>query len=140
MKFVCDAGDASWFRIETLAEATFESREMKHAVERYFKDSHDRAVKAYVPPAGARLSEQNIGLKSHIERWMPIFLTLRNRDGAPLITAMLPPGGKDHPAFRPIIVGPSNADPYRDYPMAINLLGQHFRMTLDPERCYPYKR
>ena len=43
---------------------------------------------------------------------MPIFLTLRDGEGTALVTAMLPPAGKDERAFRPIIVGASNSDPY----------------------------
>src|SRR5262249_45836766 len=37
MQFVCDAPPKTWFRIETEGEATLESREMNHAVEKYFK-------------------------------------------------------------------------------------------------------
>jgi hypothetical protein len=53
---------------------------------------------------------------------------------------MLPPAGKDERAFRPIIVGFSNGDPYPEHGEAIRKLGEHFRMTLDPVRCYPYRR
>ena len=100
----------------------------------------EKAAKSYKPPAGARLSEQNIGLKSHIERSMPIFLTLRDREGKGLVTAMLPPKGMDPKQHRPILVGPSNADPYKDYQGAINMLAVHYDMPLDAERCYPYRR
>jgi len=55
--------------------------------------------------------EQEIGLKAHIQREMPLFLTLRDGDGNPLATAMLPPGGKDDRSFRPIIVGPATPIP-----------------------------
>ncbi len=140
MQYVCDAGAATWFRIETLAEAALESRAMSHAVERYFRDAEETAAKSYTPPPGARLSEQNIGLRAHITRRMPLFLTLRDREGAALVTAMLPPAGAGPANFRPILVGPNNSDPYRDYPGAINLLAQHFDVTLDAARCYPYRR
>ena len=140
MQYVCDAGAATWFRIETLAEAVQESALMSHAVERYFRDAEEKAAKSYQPPPGARISEQNIGLKAHIKGSMPIFLTLRDREGTALVTAMLPPAGANLDQFRPILVGPSNADPYRDYPGAINVLAQHFDITLDPARCYPYRR
>ncbi len=140
MQYVCDAGAATWFRIETLAEAVQESQLMSHAVERYFRDAEEKAAKSYVPPPGARLSEQNIGLKAHIKRSMPLFLTLRDREGTGLVTAMLPPKGVEPKQFRPILVGPNNSDPYKDYPGAINMLAQHFDVVLDPDRCYPYRR
>ena len=95
MQYVCDAGAATWFRMETLAEAVQESQLMSHAVERYFRDAEEKAAKSYQPPPGARLSEQNIGLKGHIKRSMPLFLTLRDREGTALVTAMLPPAGAD---------------------------------------------
>ncbi len=140
MQYVCDAGAATWFRIETMAEAAQESLMMSHAVERYFRDAEEKAVKSYTPPPGARLSEQNIGLKGHIKRSMPMFLTLRNGEGTALVTAMLPPAGVDPSSFRPILVGPNNADPYKEHIAAISVLAQHFDLTLDPGRCYPYRR
>jgi len=84
--------------------------------------------------------EQEIGLKAHIQREMPLFLTLRDDEGNPLVTAMLPPGGQDDRSFRPIIVGLANADPYVDYADAIKALGQHFGLALERGRCYPYRR
>jgi hypothetical protein len=53
---------------------------------------------------------------------------------------MLPPAGRDDRAFRPIIVGPDNSDPYPEHGAAIGALGEHFGLTLDPARCYPYRR
>src|SRR4051812_2033382 len=44
---------------------------------------------------------------------MPIFLTLRDAEGATLVTAMLPPVGQDERSFRPVIVGVANSDPSR---------------------------
>lgn len=140
MQYTCDAGEGTWFRIETLAEAALESRAMNHAVERYFRDMHEKAAQSFVPPAGARISEQNIGLKAHIESAMPLFLTLRDREGTALVTAMLPPNGIEQDDFRPIVVGHSNADPYKEHMAAIGALAQHFDLTLDPGRCYPYRR
>jgi hypothetical protein len=140
MQFVCDALPKTWFRIETEAEACLESRAMDHAVERYFRLAHQQAVRAYVPPAGGRVIEQNIGLKAHVQRVMPVFLTLRDNEGNALVTAMLPPAGVSVTAFRPIIVGRANADPYPEHGAAIKVLGEHFRLTLDPARCYPYRR
>ena len=112
MEFVCDAVDGkTWFRLETEAEAVAESDVMKHAVEKYFRREREKAVQSYQPAQPSSI-ERDIGLKSHVTRAMPIFLTLRERDGTPLATAMLPPLGQDDPHFRIIIVGPSNGDPY----------------------------
>jgi hypothetical protein len=109
---------------------------MDHAVDRYFCQAYQQAVETYVPPRSAHYIEQNIGLKAHVQRAMPIFLTLRDGEGTALVTAMLPPAGKDERAFRPIVVGFSNGDPYPEHGEAIRKLGEHFRMTLDPAR-YP---
>jgi hypothetical protein len=82
MKYVCDApGAKTWFRIETEAEAILESRAMNHAVEKHFRLAHDEAAKTYVPPRSGPFIEQNIGLKAHIQRVMPVFLTLRDGEG-----------------------------------------------------------
>jgi hypothetical protein len=140
MQFVCDAPPKTWFRIETEGEACLESQAMNHAVEKYFRLAKEQAVQAYVPPAGGRLIEQNIGLKAHIQRVMPLFLTLRDGEGNTLVTAMLPPAGLDERAFRPIIVGRNNGDPYPEHGEAIKTLGAHFSLSLDPARCYPYRR
>ena len=73
---------------------------------------------------------------------MPLFLTLRDSDGTGLVTAMLPPGGID-PAdtpFRPIVVGPGNADTYPAHGDAIEKLAAHFGLALDREHCFPYRR
>ena len=69
---------------------------------------------------------------------MPIFLTLRDREGNALVTAMLPPGGKDDASFRIIIVGPSNGDPYPSHAVSIEALGKQYGITLDRARCFPY--
>jgi hypothetical protein len=72
---------------------------------------------------------------------MPLFLTLRDPVGKALVTAMLPPKGKDEKSFKPIIiVGFDNADPYPEHGAAIRQLGKHFGFSLDPARCYPYRR
>jgi len=140
MQFVCDAPPYTWFRIETKAEAALESRDMDHAVEKYFIQAHALAAASYVPPKSARPIERNIGLKAHIQRSMPWFLTLRDREGKALVTAMLPSGGKEERGFRPIIVGFANADPYKEHAAAIRTLANHFGLTLDPDRCFPYRR
>lgn len=140
MQFVCEAPPKTWFRIETEGEATLKSRAMNHAVEKYFKQAYEQAAKTYVPPKTGLYIEQNIGLKAHIQRAMPLFLTLRDGEGNALVTAMLPPTGQDERAFRPIIVGAGNNDPYPEHGEAIRALAQHYGLTLDPGRCYPYRR
>jgi hypothetical protein len=140
MKYVCDApGSRTWFRIESEAEAATESDLMQHAVEKYFHKEIERATHSYQPSSTVFI-EQEIGLKSHLQRAMPLFLTLRADDGTALVTAMLPPRGKDDGGFRPIIVGARNADPYADHADAIRALAQHFRIALDRARCFPYRR
>ena len=140
MQYVCDAGPLTWFRFETLGEAIQESAAMNHAVERFFRDAHDKATQAYVPPKSMAAFEQKIGLKAHIQKSMPLFLTLRDKDGTALATAMLPPSGLDAKGFRPVIVGPANADPFPAHAEAIKNLAAHYKLTLDPLRCYPYRR
>lgn len=140
MQYVCDAQDLTWFRLETEAEAAAESQLMDHAVEKYFQKAYDDAVRAWAPPASVPAMEQNIGLKAHIERTMPRFLTLRNNEGTALVTAMLPPDDRDLRALRPVIVGHGNSDPYNEYAEAIEALGRHVNLDLDPDVCFPYRR
>ena len=140
MKYVCDApGGNTWFRIETESEAASESDGMRHAVEKFFRKEQEKAIQSFQPPSKVYF-EQEIGLKAHIQREMPLFLTLRDGEGNPLVTAMLPPSGLDDKSFRPIIVGIANADPYVEHADAIRALGQHFSLTLERGRCYPYRR
>ena len=138
MKYVCDAcGGKTWFRIETEAEATAEAGLMQHKVEKYFCQEKDKATKSFVPSSRVPF-EQEIGLTAHIQREMPLFLTLRDGEGNALVTAMLPPGGQEPERFSPIIVGVSNTDPYPEHGEAIRALGDHFGIKLDRARCYPY--
>jgi hypothetical protein len=139
MQYVCDAPKGlTWFRLETQAEAEAEAKLMRHAVDRYFARHFTMAEESYAPPEGAPRFEQSIGLKDHIARSMPIFLTLRANDGAGLATAMLPPGGRVHATFKGIIVGPDNSDPYPLYERAIDALGDHYGLELPRALCYPY--
>jgi len=132
---VCDAyGGKTWFRIETEAEAAAESRVMRHKIEKYFCQERDKAIKSFQPSSGV-LFEQEIGLTAHIQREMPLFLTLRDGEGNALVTAMLPPGGRNRDGFSPIIVGVANSDPYPEHAGAIRALGGHFGIVLDRERC-----
>ena len=100
MQYVCDAPNGkAWFRIETEGEAVHESRLMSHTVEKYFRREREKAVQSWRPERPNAI-ERDIGLKAHVEREMPLFLTLRDREGNALTTAMLPPGGKDRGGFR----------------------------------------
>lgn len=140
MNFVCDAPDnKAWFQIETEAEAILESDAMRHAVEKYFRREEAKARERYQPASCAGI-ERDIGLKAHVQRTMPMFLTLRDREGNALATAMLPPGGGGDLSFGAIIVGVENADPYIAQSAAIEALGQHLGIMLSRERCFPYKR
>ncbi|HXR86804.1 MAG TPA: hypothetical protein VN728_07540 [Stellaceae bacterium] len=140
MRYVVDAPNGkSWFRLETEGEAAQESQLMRHNVEKYFRIEREKAVQSYQPVSKSFI-EQDIGLNAHIQRAMPLFLTLRDQDGKALVTAMLPPGGKTDAGASCIIVGPGNADPYPTEGDAIKALGAHFGLTLERERCYPYRR
>src|SRR5262245_63644607 len=93
MQYVCDAPNGkTWFRIETEGEAVHESRLMGHTVEKYFRREREKAVQSWHPERPNAI-ERDIGLEAHVQREMPLFLTLRDRDGNALTTAMLPPGG-----------------------------------------------
>jgi hypothetical protein len=138
MQYVCDAKKGrTWFRIETDAEAEEETRLMHHAVEKFFCRERERARKSYVPGPGL---ERDIGLKAHLARMSPLFLTLRADDGEALATAMLPPRGREDKDFHIIIVGPENADPYVSNADAIAALAKHYGLSLPRVRCYPYAR
>jgi len=140
MKYECDAPDRrTWFRIETEAEAEQESNVMDHAVAKYFTRERENAKRSY-RPSSTTYFEQNIGLQAHLQREMPVFLTLRDANGEALVTAMLPPAGRSQPNFRMIIVGKANSDPYPEHEAAIKALGAHFGLILDRARCFPYGR
>jgi hypothetical protein len=139
MKFICDAPDGKvWFRIETEFEAQQESVLMQHAVEKYFRREWEKAAQNYQPPPATSYIERDIGLNDHIQREMPLFLTLRDAEGNGLATAMLPPGGRYTASFHIIIVGRANRDPYPSEREAIGALGKLFGLTLDRGSCFPY--
>ena len=140
MQYVCDAPDGgTWFRLETEAEAAQESALMGHAVEKHYRRSAEQAACSF-DPTGIPFIEQDIARGVHTERSMPVFLTLRDAEGEALATAMLPPRLRPDPAFRCILVGRGNADPYPDHGAAIAALARHLRMNLEREACYPYRR
>jgi len=140
MKYVCDApGGKTWFRIETDAEADRESELMRHAVAKYFRREREKALAAWKPPASATAIERDIGLNAFVARTMPVFLTLRDDEGEGLATAMLAPEARDEDtAFRTIIVGPANSDPYEAHADAIAALEKHLASDLPRGGCYPY--
>jgi hypothetical protein len=139
MRYVCDApGGRTWFRLETEAEAEAEAALMRHAVDKHFRRYQTAARESYRAPAGAPTFEQSIGLKDHIARSMPVFLTLRAADGEGLATAMLPPQGRNQVNFKIVIVGPDNSDPYVAHEDAIEALELHYGLVLEREDCFPY--
>ena len=139
MRYVCEAPDgATWFRLETEAEAEAEAALMRHSVDKYFRRFEAAARETYRAPQSAAGFEQAIGLKDHVARVMPVFLTLRADDGEGLATAMLPPGGRNQVNFKIVIVGPENGDPYIAHDKAIEALAQHFGIELPREECFPY--
>ncbi len=142
MQYVCDApGRKTWFRLETEAEAAAESAMMGHAVDKYFIRALTLARESYRPSSGL---ERDIGLKAHIARSAPLFLTLRADDGEGLATAMLPPDPVLKSArakserLQIIIVGPGNADPYPEHAAAIKALARHYALDLPRDSCFPY--
>ncbi len=139
MRYVCDAPKGrTWFQIETQAEADMEGELMTHAVARFFERAVAAARETYQPRAGLAFIERDIGLKDHVARTAPLFLTLRDAEGAGLATAMLPPKGRTANGHRIIIVGPGNADPYREHADAIEVLARYLGYRLDRESCFPY--
>ncbi len=140
MQYVCDAPNGKvWFRIETEGEAAHESRLMSHTVEKYFRREWENAVQSWRPKQPNAI-ERDIGLAAHVQREMPLFLTLRDREGNALTTAMLPPAATMAAGFASSSLAASNADPYPEQEPAIAALGAHFGLTLDRDRCFPYRR
>jgi hypothetical protein len=138
MEYVCDAPhNRTWFRLVTEGEAVAESVGMRHAVEKHYRRERERALEAFHPTTSVFI-EQDINKEDHIRRSMPLFLTLRDQEGAALVTAMLPPKAKGGGGC--IIVGPGNADPYPEHGDAIKALADHYRISLDRSSCYPYRR
>ena len=118
MRYVCDApGARTWFRIETEEEACQESALMRHSMAQRFHLEMDKARQSF-RPVSAVFIEGEIGLKAHLLREMPLFLTLRDAEGAPLATAMLPQAACP-PSVRPIILGKGNIDPSMSYADAV---------------------
>jgi len=138
MQYVCDAPNKkTWFRIETEGEAMMEAEAMHHSLDYRFRHAREAAIGSYMPPAQLRPFERNIGLGAHIARTMPLFLTLRDNEGTPLATAMLPQSAcGDYP---PSVVGPDYADAYRSEDGAIAALEKHLGRTLRRESYNPFE-
>ena len=84
MKYICDAPKhRTWFRLESETEAEAESELMQHAVAKHFAIAWTKARASFVP-ASSRYIEQEIGLKAHIQREMPLFLTWNAHVPVPL--------------------------------------------------------
>ncbi len=136
MRYVCDApGGKTWFSMETQSEADAESSAMQHAVAKHFQRAVEAARMTYQPREGLASFERDIGLKDHVTRTTPLFLTLRAGDGEALATAMIP---RSLSGGRIIIVGPANNDPWPEHASAIAALGDHFGRLLPRSECYPY--
>ena len=139
MEYICDApGDRTWFRLVSEGEAVMESEVMRHAVEKYFRREWEKASKSFKPLTSV-FFEQDIGLAAHIQREMPFFLTLRDEEGTPLVTAMLPSGGRRDRSFG---LHHRRAGQYRSLQAARRCdraLAEHFDMPLDRAHCYPYR-
>ena len=140
MQYVCDAPKGkTWFRIETEGEAAHEvAPDAPHSREIFLPRAGEGSP--ILASGAAQRDRARHRPRGPCTAEMPLFLTLRDREGNALATAMLPPGGKDRGGFRIIIVAASNADPYPEQDAAIAALGAHFGLTLDRHRCFPYGR
>jgi len=138
MEYVCDApGDKTWFRIETENEAALEAIATTGKVAFIFDVEHKAACQSYRPHDRLRPIERDICLGAHLRRFMPQFLTLRDREGAALATALLPPRGlEEEYCYLPSVFGPEGSDPYAAQADAIRALEKHF----DLEICKPVSK
>ncbi len=83
---------------------------MHHSLDHRFRHAREAAARTYRPSPRLRPFERDIGLGAHIARTMPMFLTLRDPEGTPLATALLPQTRDcDYP---PSVVGPDYSDPF----------------------------
>lgn len=85
MLHVCDAPDGkTWFRLESEIEAEQESDLMGHAVAKHFVRERKKAEASFKPASSVSF-EGNIGRDAHVQREMPLFVTLRNQDGKSVV-------------------------------------------------------
>ena len=83
--------------------------------------------------------EQEIGLKDHVQRGgLPLFLTLRDEDGVGLVTAMVPPEGREERGFRCHPGRPRRPNPRRRASPMLRWASR-LGVALTPARCYPYR-
>jgi len=131
MRYVCDASERlAWFRLETEGEAVSESVETHAGVAYFFREARRTALLSYRPRADLSFFERDIGLEAHIQRAMPLFLTLRDRDGTALVTAMLPPAGKDSGSHSIFVWGAGGVDPYESHALALQVLETKFDLSI----------
>ena len=136
MQYICDApGKKTWFRIESEGEAMAEAEAMRHSLDYRFRHERAAAIASYKPSDKLRPFERDIGLGAHIARTMPIFLTLRDNEGTPLATAMLPQNcSEDAPCAS--VVGPEYGDAFRAEDAAIDALEKHYGVRLKRGRAF----
>ena len=133
MQYVCDApGRKTWFRIETEGEAIQEAEAMHHSLDYRFRHERSAAIASYAPSPELRPIERNIGLDAHVARTMPMFLTLRDADGTPLATVLLPQS-RDCGGTAPSVVGPDYSDASAAQADAIAVLEKHLGAVLRRE-------
>ena len=127
------------FGLETEGEATRESENMCHAVERYYRREREKAAQTFRPRSDGLLRAGDWSQGPHPARNAAIpDVARRERRGSRHRHAA--PRGREDRSFRTIIVGRDNGDPYLQYGDAIRALGRHFGTSLERARCYPYRR
>jgi len=140
MQYVCEApGRKVWFRIESSAEAALESAVMKNAIEFQYENAHRAAIQTYQPSSRLHFVERDIGLKSHIARTMPMFLTLRDGEGKHLVNAVLPPCGREDDTFACRIVGPGGMDALTAEADAVEVLEKHFGLSVHKKHSVSHR-
>jgi hypothetical protein len=112
---------------------------MRHALENHFVAERQRAVAKFRARPALTGIERDIGLDAYALRAMPLFLTLRDQEGMPLASAMLPQQTKEASPFRSTIVGPGYADAYAAHDGAIAALEKRFGLSLRRECHNPFE-
>ena len=131
MEYVCDApGRKTWFRIESENEALVESETMRNSIEIQYESARRDAIRKYLPSPRLQSFERDIGLKAHLQRTMPMFLTLRDREGTPLANATLPPCGEYDGSYTGRVIGPNGTDALVSQADAVGALERHFGLAI----------
>jgi hypothetical protein len=123
----------TWFRIETEAEA-FQNRRPWTMRWRYF--NRPGAGRCRLRSTGRAPRHRAEHRPERTSERVPIFSPCATTR-ATLATAMLPPTGQTEREFRPCCG--TQPDPIRVY-RGHQALGKHCGLTLDPVRCFPYRR